>query len=283
MLPLLGAISVFPGRFDSQSISTIRRYVADMPHPVALAPEGQVTYHNERVAALESGTAQLAFWCMEDLKKQSRTEEVLIVPVCTSYHYDPRDWKGLLRLLAKIEQRVRLSPAGGAQPPGGSRVRMPPDDEAREKIHVRVMRISRHLVDIAEDFYGRFYGVVFPAAREEETTADAAGAHAGRVRGGALHRGTLLPREAQGRLRAARARRAAWRVSAWIYRDDIPDPDGAARASSARLPTGSPRRAGCACGTWSSSMCWSTCARTTCGLTPVSTGSWSPSPICGTS
>ena len=171
MLPLLGAISVYPGRFEAHSMNTIRRYIADMPHPVALAPEGQVTYHNERVAALESGTAQLAFWCIEDLKKQSRTEAVVIVPVCTSYHYDLRDWKGLLRLLAKIERECGLAPLEGLSPRAGDRVRMPPDTAAREKIHVRVMRISRHLVNIAEDFYSRFYGVSFPQREEEETSA----------------------------------------------------------------------------------------------------------------
>jgi hypothetical protein len=171
MLPLLGAISVYPGRFEAHSINAIRRYVADMPHPIALAPEGQVTYHNERVAALESGTAQMAFWCVEDLKKQSRGEEVVIVPVCTSYHYDPRDWKGLLRLLSRIERECGLAPLEGLNPRAGGRARMPPDAAAREKIHVRVMRISRHLVNVAEDFYTRFYGRKFPAREEEESAA----------------------------------------------------------------------------------------------------------------
>ena len=153
VLPLLGAISVFPGRYDSQSIATMRRYLTDMPHPIALAPEGQVTYHNDRVARLESGTAQLGFWCLEDLKKQARTEEVLIVPVCTSYHYNPRNWKGLIRLLVKIEQECGLMPLEGLPPgrqfpsgPGSS------DDAAREKIRFRVIRISRHLVRRAEEF-----------------------------------------------------------------------------------------------------------------------------------
>jgi hypothetical protein len=222
MLPLLGAISVFPGRFEAHSINTIRRYVADMPHPVALAPEGQVTYHNERVAALEPGTAQLAFWCVEDLKKQSRNEDVAIVPVCTSYHYDPRDWKGLLRLLAKIEHECGLRPLDALSPRAGGRVRMPPDAAARDKIYVRVLRIGRHLVNIAEDFYNRFYGVDFPKREEEETAAGmqdrlrgvceaalsiAEGSFQVAPRGGFLERVLALRMAGLGR----------------IYRDDIPD------------------------------------------------------------
>jgi hypothetical protein len=164
MLPLLGAISVFPGRYDSHSISTMRRFLTEMPHPIALAPEGQVSYHNERVAKLEDGTAQLGFWCMEDLKKQARTEEVLVIPVCTSYHYDPRDWKGLLRLLEKTEAECGLAPLEGG-------MRLPPGEDARRRICVRVTRISRQLVHLAENFYSRFYGLACPPPEDEESDA----------------------------------------------------------------------------------------------------------------
>jgi hypothetical protein len=163
MLPLLGAISVFPGRYHSESIATLRRYLTDQPHPIALAPEGQVTYYNERVAALESGTAQLAFWCMEDLKKQARTEDVLVVPVCTSYHYDPADWKGLLRMLGRLELECGLPPIEGLSS-GAPREPLPPGDAARKKIHVRIMRVTGRILDRAEDFYARFYGAAFPPA-----------------------------------------------------------------------------------------------------------------------
>jgi hypothetical protein len=170
MFPLLGAISVFPGRYDSQSIATMRRTLTEMPHPIALAPEGQVSYHNERVARLEGGTAQLGFWCMEDLKKQARKEEVLIVPVCTSYHYDPGDWNGLVRLLEKIEKECGLASLEGLSP-RGQRDRTPPDDDTRRKICIRVTRASRQLVRIAEDFYSRFYGIPFPPPQDEESDA----------------------------------------------------------------------------------------------------------------
>jgi hypothetical protein len=161
MLPLIGAIPVFPGRYESRSIATLRRYMTDMPHPIALAPEGQVTYHNERVAALEHGAAQLAFWCLEDLKNQSRSEEVIIVPVCTSYHYSPRDGKGLLRLLAATERECGLSTLDTAASAN-------PD---RERMVVRVSRLQRRLVDIAEDFYHRFYAVPFAPRGGEETAS----------------------------------------------------------------------------------------------------------------
>jgi hypothetical protein len=156
MLPALGALSVVPGRYDSRSIAAIRRCLTDQPHPIAIAPEGQVSYHNERVAALEPGTAQLAFWCLEDLRKAGRSEEVLIVPACTSYHYDPRDWRGLLRLLAAAERESGLT-----SPPVRPGERLPPDDAAREAIHARIMKLWEKLVDTAERHYTRFHGARF--------------------------------------------------------------------------------------------------------------------------
>jgi hypothetical protein len=144
--PRLGAFSVFPGHLDSPSLTAVRRCLTEAPHPLAVAPEGQVTYHNEKVAALEPGTAQLAFWCADDLRRQGRTEEVFILPVCFSYHYRDSDWKGLARLLTKIERECglpTLPAAMDAQP------------------WVRVARAVRHLLDRAEDFYARFYGVSF--------------------------------------------------------------------------------------------------------------------------
>jgi 1-acyl-sn-glycerol-3-phosphate acyltransferase len=144
--PRLGALSVFPGQLDSQSLSAVRRCLTEAPHPLALAPEGQVTYHNEKVAALEPGTAQLAFWCAEDLRRQGRAEEVFVLPVCFSYHYRESDWKGVDRLLAKIERECGLPPLPSA-----------PD----AKPYVRVMRAVRHVLDTAEAHYTRFCGVSF--------------------------------------------------------------------------------------------------------------------------
>ncbi len=216
MLPLLGAIPVFPGRYESQSIATLRRSMTDMPHPIALAPEGQVTYHNERVAALEQGTAQLAFWCLEDLKNQSRAEEVIIVPVCTSYHYSPRHAKGLLRLLAATERACGLSPL---ETPGASAA----TGADRERMFVRVVRLQRRLVDIAEDFYHRFYGASFAPRGGEETAATLQD----RIRAvceaalGVAERFFHVKPKGDFVKRVFAVRQAGL---LWMFRDDIPDP-----------------------------------------------------------
>jgi hypothetical protein len=236
MLPLLGAISVFPGRYDSQSISAMRRCLTDMPHPLSLAPEGQVTYHNERVAALELGTAQLGFWCLEDLKKLSRTEEVAILPVCTSYHYDPRDWKGLLGLLARVEAECGLLTAE-TPVPREDRVGASTDHEARKRIRARVFGATRRIVELAEGFYARFYGASFPPA-VEEGSAHELQARVCRVCEAAL---SVAERFFCVRARGDFVQRVFLVRQAglqWMHRGDVPDPDalpGVERAFADRV------------------------------------------------
>ncbi len=166
-LPNTGGISVFPGKYDSKSINTLRRYMTEKRDPLALAPEGQVTYHADRVASLEPGTAQLAFWCLEDLERQGRREEVMIVPVCTSCHYREEDWGTLVRIVGGMEQQCGLAPLAEGLLADGRPPRRP-DAESRERLCARMTRIARHLVGIAEQFYSRFYRARFapPAAGE---------------------------------------------------------------------------------------------------------------------
>ncbi len=149
--PRMGGISVFPGAYDSASIRATRRLLLEGRHPMALAPEGQVTYHNERVADLEPGAAQLAFWCREDLRRAGKSADVLIVPVCTSYHYRDSDWNVLDRVISKAERRAGL---------------LPPE-EPEHPPYKRLMRLFWHIIRTAEQHYGRFYGIRFPAGQDD--------------------------------------------------------------------------------------------------------------------
>ena len=220
-LPNTGGISVFPGKYDSQSINTLRRYMTDKEHPIALAPEGQITYHAERVAALEPGTAQLAFWCLEDLRKQGRNEEVMIVPVCTSYHYRDSDWAGLEQTVRGMEAECGLPLLEGLALARGSSPRQP-DAPSREKLYVRVMRVARRLVEVAEGFYSRFYGASFPAP------ADEGGTEALQERIRAVCDAALTAAESffglapKGDL-VSRVFAVRYAGLAWIFREDIED------------------------------------------------------------
>ncbi|HEY9845251.1 MAG TPA: 1-acyl-sn-glycerol-3-phosphate acyltransferase, partial [Candidatus Caenarcaniphilales bacterium] len=83
----LGGTPIHRGKVDRIGLRSARNLFANGSLPIAAAPEGATNGHNEIVSPLEPGIAQLAFWCIEDLLKAGRTEQVLIVPVGIQYRY----------------------------------------------------------------------------------------------------------------------------------------------------------------------------------------------------
>ena len=69
VLPKAGAVPIDHIRMDSKGMNRIRKMISDGAYPLALAPEGHVTYGSERIVELETGTARFGFWCIEDLEK----------------------------------------------------------------------------------------------------------------------------------------------------------------------------------------------------------------------
>jgi len=139
LIPRIGALAVVNRRADSRALGNVRRFLTHGPHPVALAPEGQVTYHNHRVGPIESGSARLAVWCLEDLERQKRGEEVLVLPVGIEYRF-PREPERLLESLI-----ARIARVGG--------LRSPEPGPARE----RLVNLTEQLVGKMEGFYARFF------------------------------------------------------------------------------------------------------------------------------
>ncbi len=142
LIPRIAGLPVVNRRADTRALRNIRHFLTEGPHPVALAPEGQVTYHNHRLGPMEQGSARLAVWCQEELDRQGRAEEVLVLPVGIEYRF-PRDPERLLeRLIARITRSGGLT----APPPG----------PARE----RLLDLTEQLVGRIETYYARFFAGV---------------------------------------------------------------------------------------------------------------------------
>jgi len=109
LLPNVGAISVDHIHMDSKGMSRIRKIISEGEYPLALAPEGHVTYGSERIVELETGTARFGFWCMEDLAKAKRDERVVFLPVSTFYRYGRGIEKKLARFIANMETECGIS------------------------------------------------------------------------------------------------------------------------------------------------------------------------------
>ena len=149
-----GGIPIHRGKpLDLLALKTARALFANGQFPLAVAPEGANNGHGEIVSPLEPGVAQLGFWCLEDLVKANRSEEVLIVPLSIRYQYLKPPWSQLDRLLSQLEADSGLVP---------QRLESSHLSEPEKFLYPRLLKLGEHLVLEMEAFYRRFYHQTIP-------------------------------------------------------------------------------------------------------------------------
>jgi hypothetical protein len=136
LLPRAGALSVHHVKFDAEGLRRIVLAMKDGEYPLALAPEGQVSYTSSSVPRLEQGFARISFWTAEALEKEGRTERTLVLPVSIHYRYGRRADRVLDRILGMAEAECGL-PAPSADNGVG-----------------RIQAVAAAVVAAAERFYG---------------------------------------------------------------------------------------------------------------------------------
>lgn len=135
----LGGIPIHRGKVDRTSLKVARNLFANAKLPMAVAPEGATNGHNEIVSSLEPGVAQLGFWCVEDLLKAGRSEQVFIVPIGIQYSYVEAPWQAVEQILSQLEADSGLEP------------------KQEESLYRRLYQLGEHLLKLMEDFYAQFY------------------------------------------------------------------------------------------------------------------------------
>jgi hypothetical protein len=146
ILPRVGAVPVYHVTFDPVSLKRIRDILLDDPHPLGLAPEGQISYHSETLPRIEQGTIRMGFWCARDLEKAGRPERVQILPVSIHYQYDRRDLKKVLAAVSRLEKCCGLSPS----PAFSRNIRQSAGEDC---LLAAIERIEDRMLGIAETFY----------------------------------------------------------------------------------------------------------------------------------
>jgi hypothetical protein len=224
----LGGIPIHRGKpFDWMAIKTVRKLLIDGNLPMTLAPEGATNGYSEIVSPLEPGTAQLGFWCVEDLLKANRSEQVYIVPIGIQYGYVKPQWSRLDWLLSQLEADcglpVQNSERGSDCPPGSAK-----GDRRPEKIYAqRLFRLGEHLITEMEQFYRRFYHQNIPGDPRSASVGNRAGSNlterlqqlldvalrVGEEYFGLQSKGTIIER-------CRRLEEAGW---TYIYREDVSD------------------------------------------------------------
>lgn len=216
----LGCTPIQRGKADWKGLRSARDLFANGHLPLAAAPEGATNGHNEIISPLEPGIAQLGFWCVEDLLKAGRSEQVLIVPIGIQYRYLEAPWESLDKLLSELEAASGL-PVGEESSDSQS--------STQNSLYRRLYRLGEHLVSLMEEFYSRFYHQTLPtigkgSLLEQEPSNSSNDALAARLR--ALLNAALQVAEEYFNLspkgslidRCRRLEQAGWN---YIYREEL--------------------------------------------------------------
>ncbi|MBD2481287.1 1-acyl-sn-glycerol-3-phosphate acyltransferase [Planktothrix sp. FACHB-1365] len=143
LFPKLGGTSILRGKVDRLGLRSARDLFLTGQFPLAAAPEGATNGHNQSISPLEPGIAQLGFWCVEDLEKAERTEEVYLVPIGIQYFYLQDNWQDLERLISQLEKDCNLP--------------QKTEELTTQSLYSRLMRLGNYLLDTMENFYRQFY------------------------------------------------------------------------------------------------------------------------------
>jgi len=118
-LPNIGAMPIHHSKLDTKGMDRIYKAITDGPYPVALAPEGQVSYTTDSVPRLEDGVIRIGFQAAQRIAKKNEAAPagraapaVEILPVSFHFRYSSRGRKAMEKLLAKTEKVCGISHNG---------------------------------------------------------------------------------------------------------------------------------------------------------------------------
>ncbi len=214
VLPRVGAVPVHHTKFDSAGMERIRSLMKDGAFPLALAPEGQVSYTSEDVPRIEQGAARIGLWCAEDLARDKRSQTVSILPVSIHHTWPPAAGRALDALISRTE-----SACGACARAGAGRFE-------------RLSGIADRALLLMEQLYVRHHGAAFPGAGASRNERKAA------VMEAALRtaeRAIGIKPDGDAIRRVYKIRQACWER---IFRADISDFDAlspAERSAADRL------------------------------------------------
>ena len=99
----MGAHSVIRGTADRASFRATREYLASPAAKLVIFPEGEVYSQNDTLLPFHDGVFQLAFWALEDVRKESPEANLFIQPVALKYKFTTDMRLPILFSLARLE------------------------------------------------------------------------------------------------------------------------------------------------------------------------------------
>ena len=123
VMPNLGAMPIHHSKMDRQGMGRIFKAIVNGPFPLALAPEGQVSYSTDTVPRLEPGVIRIGFSAAERLAGINPNCPVEILPLSVYFRFGPWGKLSLEVLLRKLEKYSGLRGRGRRKLPLLERIR----------------------------------------------------------------------------------------------------------------------------------------------------------------
>jgi 1-acyl-sn-glycerol-3-phosphate acyltransferase len=104
VMPRVGAMPIHHTKLDSKGMVRIFQSLKNGPYPLAIAPEGQVTYNTEQVLNLEQGAIRIGFHAADQLSKEGQPYPVEALPVSIHLRYGIWGKMCLSRLMDRLDR-----------------------------------------------------------------------------------------------------------------------------------------------------------------------------------
>ena len=181
MMPNIGAMPIFHSKIDSKGMARIYDAIIEGNYPLALAPEGQVSYTTDTVPRLEPGVIRIGFQAAERLADKGSDSPIEILPVSIHFRFGRWGKITLEYLLRKIEKVCGIDCRGRMKVPLIERMRQirlhilevneeryQVKSEPDDSFEIRLERVINAALEVAErmmgvkgegDFFPRMYKV----------------------------------------------------------------------------------------------------------------------------
>jgi hypothetical protein len=161
MLPRFGAMPIHHTKLDRTGLDRIYNCLREGPYPLAIAPEGQVSYTLDEEPRIEPGTVRIGLFVAEQLLEQAEhagpdgaralpasgrdCPAVEILPVSFFPEYGEKALNSAERLLWRIERICGVGSGG---------MRDSPSSSARPDLNARLLRCREIILALNEKRYG---------------------------------------------------------------------------------------------------------------------------------
>jgi hypothetical protein len=117
IMPGVGAMPIHHSKMDSRGMARIYNAIVEGPYPLALAPEGQVSYTSDSIPRLEPGVMRIGFHAAGRLAEKGSECPVEILPLSVYYRYGSWGVFTLEFLLKKVEKACGIPRRGRRKMP----------------------------------------------------------------------------------------------------------------------------------------------------------------------